>query len=144
MDFMMHHVAILQGRYIDAILEGTKVVESRLSITRGAPFGRVQPGDFIHFKRTGGPFAALAHVSGVMTFEDLCPADVRTLSRRYGPQIGANAAYWHERKDAKYATFIWLTEVKPSHAVPSLYRPTPGARAAWYVLDQARATRKTA
>lgn len=140
----MHHVAILQPKYVRAILDGTKVVESRLSMTRCAPFGRVEPGDVIHFKETGGAFGAVATVAGVMTFEDLRPSDVRMLSRRYGTQVAAAAEYWEERADAKYATFVWLTDVRESHAVPAGFAPTPGARAAWYVLDHAKSARKSA
>jgi hypothetical protein len=140
----MHHVAILKAEYVAAILDGTKVVESRLSATRNAPFGRVKPGDTIHFKESGGAFGASALVAGVMTFEDLRPADIRTLSRRYGRQVAAPAEYWDQRSDAKYATFIWLTDVRESDTAPAAFVPTPGARAAWYVLDHAKAARKSA
>lgn len=140
----MHHVAILQPKYVASILDGTKLVESRLSATRSAPFGKVQPGDVIHFKGSGGPFGATATVAGVMTFENLRPADVRTLARRYARQVAAPAEYWEERSEAKFATFIWLTDVRPSHTVPAGFAPTPGARSAWYVLDQDKAARKSA
>lgn len=140
----MHHVAIVQAKYVRAILDGTKVVESRLSMTKSAPFGRVEPGDVIHFKETGGAFGAVATVAGVMTFEDLHASDVRLLSRRYGSQVAASAEYWEERRDAKYATFVWLADVRESHHVPAGFAPTPGARAAWYVLHHAKAVRKSA
>jgi hypothetical protein len=134
----MQHVAILHRQYLDAILGGSKTVESRLSATKSAPFGRVQPGDMIHFKETGGQFRATAVVAGVMTFEDLRPADVRTLARRYGPQIGAEATYWESRQDARYATFITLRDVRPTDAAPAGFAVTPGARSAWYVLDRVK------
>jgi hypothetical protein len=135
----MHHVAILHSRYLDAILEGCKVVESRLSLTRCAPFGRVMPGDTIHFKEMGAGFRAAAQASGVMTFEDLRPADVRMLARRYGTQIGADASYWEERAEARYATFVWLSEVKDASSAPSGFATTAGARTGWYVLDKVKA-----
>lgn len=134
----MQHVAILHKQYLDAILDGSKTVESRLSATRSAPFGRVQPGDTIYFKETGGAFRATAVVAGVMSFEDLRPADVRTLARRYGPRIGADAAYWESREDAKYATFLTLRDVSAANAAPSGFVATPGARSAWYVLDRGK------
>lgn len=140
----MHHVAILHANYIEAILNGSKVVESRLSATKSAPFGRVAPGDTIHFKASGGPFSAIAHVSGIMTFEDLRPSDIRTLSRRYGRQVAAPAEYWEDRLESRYATFIWLSEVRASEVVPTNFAPTPGARAAWYVLETAKAARRSA
>jgi ASC-1-like (ASCH) protein len=140
----MHHVAILHSEYVDAILSGEKTIESRLSVVRGAPFGKVEPGDVIHFKRSGGGFGAAAHVSGVMSFEDLRPADVRMLAKRYGAQVAAPESYWTERLESRFATFIMLSGVKASVAVPAGFAPTPGARSAWYVLERAEAVRRTA
>jgi len=140
----MHHVAILHGQYVDAILSGEKTIESRLSVVRAAPFGKVHPGDMIHFKRSGGGFAATAHVSGVMSFEDLRPADVRMLAKRYGAQVAAPDSYWAERIESRFATFLLLSGVKPSAAVPVGFAPTPGARSAWYVLDRAIEARRSA
>lgn len=138
----LEHVAILRPWYVDAILAGTKTIESRLSLSRGAPFGLVAPGHVIHFKDSGGPFRATASVCGVATFEDLRPADVRTLARRYNAQVGAPDDYWTSRLEARYATLIWLVDVRPCERAPHLHRK-PGSRAAWFVLAS-RSTRHRA
>lgn len=130
----MRHIAILHARYIDAILEGRKVVETRLSLTRCAPFGLVTPGDEILFKQSGGPFRACARVAGVMTFEDLRPSDVRALARRYGDLVGADDAYWEARIECRYATLMWLGDASPDVVTPKFARKA-GARSAWYLLE---------
>lgn len=137
----MEHAAIMRSCYLDMILAGTKTIESRLSLTRGAPFGLVVPGDVVHFKDAGGEFRATARVCGVATFEDLRPADVRTLARRYRGAVGAPEEYWIERQHARYATLIWLSGVRACERAPLLRRKA-GSRAAWFVLGNENARQR--
>ena len=139
----LEHAAILRRAFLDMILAGTKTIESRLSLTRGAPFGLVAPGDTVHFKDVGGEFRATARVCGVATFEDLRPADVRTLARRYRVQVGAPDEYWTDRQHARYATLIWLMDVRACERAPKLRR-APGSRAAWFVLNAESVRREVA
>jgi len=51
----MIHVAILKPGYIQAILAGTKTIESRLTKTAQPPYGKVVTGERLYLKASGGP-----------------------------------------------------------------------------------------
>lgn len=110
---MRLHVAIIAAPYAALILAGRKRVESRLALTRREPFGRVNAGDTILFKARGGPYSAAATVTRVETFEDLTPDRVRALAKRFEPLVRGGRAYWESRRAARYATLMWLGEVRP-------------------------------
>src|SRR5688572_6504305 len=119
------HLAVVLPRYLESILAGRKVVEVRLSVNRCAPFGRVAAGDVVYFKERGGPVRASAVVTRVDSFSDLTPSGIRELSRRYShPADAHRAAYWRLKRAARYATMIWIGEVRAfarSVHVPRLY-----------------------
>lgn len=124
------HLAIIGPAYLVLILAGLKTVESRLALTRREPFGRVSPGDTILFRVRGGGYAARARVARVELFEDLDPERVRALAARYEPVVRGGRAYWAAKRRARYATLIWLTEVRPETRGPAW---TPHGRA-WLTL----------
>lgn len=108
----MNHLAILHRRYLDAILTGDKTVESRLSKNRCAPFERVEQGDLIYFKESSGPVRACAMVASVEYHEDLTPAAVGRLERAHNGSVRGEREYWLLKREARYATLIWLEEVR--------------------------------
>jgi ASC-1-like (ASCH) protein len=118
----MQHVVLVRKRCLDAILAGEKRVESRLTVSRRAPFGLVEPGHLIYFKETGGPFRARALAERVEFFETLTPEKVRALAARFEPLVLAGEAYWSERVRARYASFVWLAEVRPVESGPAYRR----------------------
>jgi hypothetical protein len=130
----MTHVAILKPDYIRAILAGRKTIESRLTKTMQPPHGKVQTGERLFLKASGGPFMATAIAGQVMLFTDLSPAGVAKLRRRYGKAIGGAEAYWNMKKDSRFATLIELNEVEPMEVGPK-YKVA--YMKAWYVLDDA-------
>lgn len=145
----MDHVAIVKPELLDRILAGKKTIEARLSKTRRSPYGDVLPGDRIFFKASGGGFGAICITYRVYSAPGLTPADVRALKRRYGKAIAAPAGFWESRKNARFATLVWLTFVRKTDTGPD-YRATPGYRPrdSWIALgtrpaaDSARLTRR--
>lgn len=109
----MIHVAVLKPLYIDAILEGRKTIESRLSITRREPFGLIHSGERIYFKARAGPFGVTARAGRIEFFEALSPADVDRLRRDFTDRVGGEPAYWRAKRSARFATMIHLEEVEP-------------------------------
>ncbi|MCC6580158.1 MAG: hypothetical protein IT440_06920 [Phycisphaeraceae bacterium] len=130
---MARHVAILLRPYIRLILNGVKTVESRLTITRRAPFGEVAVGDVIHFKASSGPYMAQAVADAVRFEENLTPAKVDALRKRYDRQVCGQPEYWQAKRMAKYATFIKLRDVKATAEGPAL---PPSQGLAWFVLPE--------
>lgn len=130
----MIHVAILKPGYIHAILEGRKTIESRLTKTMQPPHGKVQPGQRLFLKASGGPFMATAIAGNVQTYENMSPKDINKIRRKYGKQIGGDDAYWEMKRESRFATLITLNEIDPI-AVGPKYKVA--YMKAWYVLDEA-------
>ena len=131
----MIHVAILKPGYIDAILDGRKTIESRLTKTMQPPHGKIMEGERLFLKASGGPFMATAIAGGVLSFTDLDPVAVQQLREQYDEPICGDDAYWDTKRDSKYATLIELTKVEPI-AVGPPYKVA--YMKAWYVLDEDR------
>lgn len=133
---MATHLAILHKRYLDAILDGRKTIESRLSRTRRAPFGCVRAGDVVYFKESGGPVRALARVARVRSIAGLTPTRIESLRRAHGGAIGAEAGYWRSKRASRYATLLWLRDTA---ALGEDARAIPVPRSmghAWFVKDE--------
>jgi hypothetical protein len=131
---MAVHVAIVQAPYDRLILDGRKDVECRLTKRPVPPFGRIVPGERIYFKRSAGPFFATAVVDGVWMSDRLTPAALDHLRQQYNDRIHGPAAYWQQRRDARYGTLIWLREVRPTALRPDYKSQNMRA---WYTLDDA-------
>lgn len=130
----MIHVAILKPGYLHAILDGDKTIESRLTKTMQPPHGKVQTGERLFLKASGGPFMATAIAGRVQTFNDTQPKDIRRLRKRFNQQIGGDDAFWTLKKDSRFVTLVELREVEPINVGPK-YKVA--YMKAWYVLDDA-------
>lgn len=125
------HLMIVHPRYLPDLISGRKNLESRLGKDKRAPFGRVQPGDTVFIKPTGGPVCAVARVERVDEFEGLTPADITSMRDTYEDRILGGDNYWDAKSDAQFATLVWLTKVRPisdASSVPSdLLKPSRNA-----------------
>ncbi len=129
---MRHHLAVLYASYVDAILAGQKTVECRLAKLGNNPYRALRPGDLLWLKDSCGPIRAVAGVREVRFFDRLTPARVDWLCERFNGQIGASAAFWQERRDARFATLAWLENVCPL----APFRVSKSDRRAWVVLAE--------
>jgi hypothetical protein len=130
----MIHVAILKPGYLHAILDGHKTIESRLTKTKQPPHGKVEPGERLFLKASGGPFMATAIAGKVQSFEDLHAKDLKRLRKRYNKGICGDDAYWELKQHSRFATLIVLKDVEPIEVGPK-YKIA--YMKAWYVLDEA-------
>ncbi len=134
----MIHVAVLQHPYIDMILDGTKTIESRLLRTRSAPFGRVEPGQRIFFKQSGGAYRAMASVERVEQHESLTPTAIDRLRKAHNNRICAPNEFWQSRIEARYAVLISIEEVVEIDRGP---RIPPLYGRAWVCLPASKVPR---
>lgn len=109
---MSYHLVILKKPYLDLILSGRKTIESRLTKARTAAFGRVQAGDMLFLKASGGPVCATATAADVTYYPNLTPEKVAQIRRQYGAKIGGDDAVWNELMDRKCGFLVWLADVK--------------------------------
>ena len=93
------------------MLEGLKTVESRFGLQRRRPYQRVQPGDIILLKRSGGAVEGLA-LATAAEFHRLSPGVLADIRRRFAIQLFArDDKFWSSRADKRYATLIELGDV---------------------------------
>lgn len=108
----MQHIAILRQPFFNMVLNGEKTIESRWSMHKVAPYGKVSVGDEILLKETGKDVTAIAKVKDVKYYE-LTPKVVEEIRIKYGKQIGTDKFEdWKDTLQKKYCTLIWLKDVK--------------------------------
>ena len=108
----MEHIAILREPFFSMVLNGTKTIESRWSMNRVAPYGKVSVGDTILLKETGKDVTAKAEVKDVKYYE-LTPQKVEDIRIKYGKLIGTDKFEdWESTLHKKYCTLIWLGKVE--------------------------------
>lgn len=129
---MATHVAILQPRYLDLILQGSKTVESRLTRRRLPPYGQIQQGDWIFFKQSSGPYAAWAVAGEVCFYHHLTARGVAQLKAQWNPLVRGDDGYWQRKSDSRYATMITLQHVQAVKTGPQI---PPSRGPAWFVID---------
>lgn len=95
------------------ILIGEKRIESRFSLHRILPHGRVAEGDRIFFKESAGPVRATAVASAVATWYLPGPEEVNRLRELYNRWIRADDRFWEEKLRARWATLIVLHDILP-------------------------------
>ena len=127
---------------IPKILSGEKTIESRWLKTKRAPWGKVKIGETIYFKNSGEPVTIKAAAAKVFQFEDLTPAKVREILKKFGPEIGVEKSFYKLVRDKKYCLLIFLKE--PSNV--SLFAVSKkgfGAMAGWMTAPSLRLFRSS-
>jgi hypothetical protein len=127
-----YHLVILKKPYLNAILNGRKTIESRLTKTKCSPFGRVKIGDKLFLKESGGPVCATAAVAAVKYYENLTPPKIAEIKQQYNRQIGGSEEYWQNKADCPFGFLAWLTDVQPIEPV-RIYKKDWRA---WVVLTE--------
>jgi ASC-1-like (ASCH) protein len=107
-----HHLVILKKPYLDLILSGEKTIESRLTKRKTAAYGRVQPGDKLFLKASGGPVCATATASAVKYYPSLTRAQIIEIKQQYRREIGGSDAVWETLMDRKCGFLVWLGDVR--------------------------------
>lgn len=124
------HLAILVEPYLSYILDGRKTVESRFSVNRCAPYGRVRNGDVIILKRAGGPVIGLCEVAQFWDYA-LEPDSWQEIRRQFAQALCAqDPKFWKDRQSAAFATLMRITRVTKLTGVECAKRDRRG----WVVL----------
>lgn len=128
------HLAIMTEPYLTKVRTGEKFIESRLTKVNISPFEQAGEGDVILFKRSGGAILAIASVERA-EFRHLAGADApKTLAEKYADGLSYEPGYVETKREAKFASLLWLSEVR---SVP----PTPldkRGRQAWVTFHPTR------
>jgi ASC-1-like (ASCH) protein len=127
------HLAMFTGPFLNLILAGTKTIESRFSTNRIAPFNRINTGDIIILKKSGGQIEAICEAGQVHFYSEINMKALKEIDVTYGVRIASKfeKGFWGKRKNAKYGTLIELKEISPLH---NLYCEKKDRRG-WVVLN---------
>jgi len=129
------HLAIFKQPYLDLILAGTKTIESRFSQKRIAPFGKINIGDIVIMKVSGGLVLGEFEVSKVMSFSNLNNQKWNEI-KKYSKEICSDqdSDFWKKRLNAKYATLIGIQNVVRYKKARQCTEKKSNDRRAWIVL----------
>lgn len=127
------HVAVMNEPFLSDVIDGRKSIESRFSQRRTAPYGRVDTGDLILFKKPAGPIVAVAVVAGVLQFQ-LNEHSWQTIRCEYGASLCVGESFLCDRAEASYATLMWLQSVRTLSCIRFEKRDRRG----WVVLSLRR------
>ena len=135
----MDHIASLKSAWhlLDAILAGTKTIESRWYVHKRPPYDHIAPDDVVYFAE-GGVIGGKAIVKKVEQHDDLTPGTIRQLFEQYVHELGLPPerleefiAFW---KDKRYCVLIFLE--KPERVAPfRIKKDGYGTMAAWITTE---------
>ena len=133
---MQYHLAILKQPWLNHILSGKKTIESRFTKIRLAPYGKVDAGDLVYLKESGGPVKGQFTAAKVETYTDLTPEMLNEINRRYHRHIFVDPHFqdfWETWSASKYATLIHIENVIV-YRNPFPFQKKDGR--AWVVLEK--------
>ena len=136
----MHHIAIMKKSwgFIEKILTGEKVIESRWYVSKVAPWGKVKKGDTVFFKNSGELITVKAEAEKVVQFEDMNPGKVNEILNKFGRDIGISSEkvedFFEIVKNKKYCILIFLKN--PQKIEPfQINKKGFGMMSAWMVAE---------
>ena len=135
---MKKHLAIMHQPVLEAILSGTKTIESRFSKHRISPFGQVSTGDIVYMKASGGDVIGQFRVKKVYSFEGLEKEDISDIFTQFGSKISSGNAkidkdYKKSKADSHYATLIFITQAERFITSPTRFKKSD--QRGWVVLS---------
>lgn len=136
----MEHIAIMKKDWglTDKILSGEKTVESRWYKFKRPPWDKIQVGDCVYFKDTGGPVRVKAQVEKVLQFADLTAQKTEEILAKYGEaDLGTKEVMPQIRQYVQGKNYCLLVFLRnPKKVEPFNINKTGfGAMCAWLTVD---------
>ncbi len=125
------HLAVFVEPYLGYLLDGRKTVESRFSLRRSPPYGRVDHGDLVLLKRTGGPILGLCEIAETWNYQLDSPSWSVIRAEFTEALCAQDPAFWQARQSASFATLMRVAAVR---ALPPIHLPKRDRRG-WVVLN---------
>ncbi len=126
------HLAVFNEPFLSLVFKGEKKIESRFSMNKISPYGKIKKGDIVILKESGGYVTGLFVAGEVKSFHKLSKAVMNQIELEYGKLICAvyDKDFWRNRDRTNYATLI---EVKKIKKLPA-FRSEKRDRSGWSVL----------
>lgn len=129
---MAQHLVVFYPKQLEAILSGSRVVDVRFSQHRVLPYEGVAKEDEILLKAPGGMIFGSIKVDNVLFYDHLDGEAVGKLRREYAQDLGVDETFWERKKNARYASIIFLKG--PRRFVAPMKSPGKHDRRPWVVL----------
>lgn len=114
---MKKHLAIFSKDVVKQIFSGKKLVETRFSRHKIAPFGLVERGDIVYIKPSGEEIVGQFTVKKVIFFEGLDNEDWKLIKGHYRGLIAfvdleAEEKYFKQKENSRFGTLIFIGQVE--------------------------------
>jgi ASC-1-like (ASCH) protein len=108
------HLAVFNEPFLSLVFNGQKKIESRFSINKISPYGKVKKGDVIILKESGGFVTGIFVAGDVKFFDNLQQSVLEEIEIKFGEHIcsACDKDFWKNRDRAKYASLIEVKKVK--------------------------------
>ena len=141
------HLAILTQPWLDLILDGHKMIETRISKIKLPPYQAVAVGDHVIMKQSGGPIKGAFEIEQVETFHADSYLDKLVFEAVFRENArgiyGFQEVMYAHREElqkkwcaSKYATFMHVENVRRFDPVVPIKKSN---RLAWVVLGDGTA-----
>ncbi len=128
------HLAVLVEPFLSYVLDGSKTVESRFSMVRGAPFRSAEHGDVVLLKAAAGPVVGACGIVRTWYFSQPSAGQIAAIRKRFGDAIRDDVpGFWSKRANAQYVSLFELGDVQRLEAPLSCPKRD---RRGWVVLNR--------
>ncbi len=126
------HLGVFVEPFLQYILDGKKTMETRFSIVRCAPYERVESGDAVLLKKSGGAVVGICRIRSARFYR--LEKDSWDEIKTFAHDICAeDPEFWEQRKKASFATLMRIDNVKLITPITVKKRDRRG----WVVLQEA-------
>lgn len=130
------HLAVFVEPFLGFVLDGSKTVESRFSVNRTPPYGKVCKGDTILLKQSGGPVVGIASVQTVWPYH-LDEESLRFIREQFARALCVqDPEFWTQKASAAFATLMAIHQVLAVEDIPWEKKDRRG----WVVVQEAADT----
>lgn len=102
------HLAIMTGRFLQMVIDGTKTVESRFYQQRRTPYCIAQPRDVVVFRQSGQQ-VHVAAILGETTYLSIPETSLDSIRKTWASRIGCNTdEFWSSKEKARWVSLLSL------------------------------------
>ncbi len=105
------HLGIFTEPYLTYMLDGKKTIESRFSKNKIAPYEKIELGDIVLVKKSGGKVLAFFTIKEILFF-DLEETPISEIRKKYEKELCVEEAFWKQKEKSRYGTLIRIDQIE--------------------------------
>lgn len=107
------HLTGIDPADLPTLISGHRTALVVLSDRPAPPRDEAGPGDLVYLRTASGRVVAAGRVERIDSFDNLTSHDLRLLRETYGARTVGTGSVWTASPNARCATIVWLTGVRP-------------------------------